>query len=364
MNPLKPWSLLSFMLLLSFPAEAHELLPLDRDMLFEPGVYEANQIFLSGEAHNFRENHELFLTMFKDLYEHAGVRVLVIEDQPSITDILMRYLQFGKDEDLDLLLDGVTGKNIAAGNVCYEPYLRNLRDFYTSLPEDDKFHVIALDIEQDRSLSKAYFERISLKLPSTQSDKLLNYLSSSGEAPELTQFSPYLDEFELFVLDLVMVNIHNNKEASQDDRTFFLKREEFIYQNFLKAAQYFGEMKIFGQWGAYHVFQDIVPGSVPYFLAYMLQYYDNSPFMGKTYSILYVYGDGSRAPASGTWNLQPFEEIPREIRLDMRSMGLKKALAKPPDMLEYGDYLLKPVPDYTQAVVYVRAGRPCGRLQR
>ncbi|MBI1308148.1 MAG: hypothetical protein GC181_16215 [Bacteroidetes bacterium] len=112
-------------------------------------------VFIIGENHVFmNSNTALWNKMIRYLYQHAGVRTVMIEYGNATAWIIDQYIQTGDSSYMKILDD-----------YAFEEYAnsyRELRKFNETLPDDDKIHVIGVDLE--RGIYTAV-KALSLHLP-------------------------------------------------------------------------------------------------------------------------------------------------------------------------------------------------------
>jgi hypothetical protein len=110
--------------------------------VFDSLVSNNYRLFFTGEDHRYlKTNSQLELKMFKYLHKTAGVRVFIMEFGHSMGYITNRYVQTG-DSALGQTIKNHTFKE-------YFSLFTGLRDFYDSLPENEKFTVVGIDLERE-----------------------------------------------------------------------------------------------------------------------------------------------------------------------------------------------------------------------
>ena len=96
------------------------------------------RFFIMGEYHFKDDNSELFLNAFKNLYKNENVRIVFMESGYANTIILNHYLETGDESSLSYVLENFQFKRYV-----YE----DLLSFYDTLPENEKFKFVGVDLE-------------------------------------------------------------------------------------------------------------------------------------------------------------------------------------------------------------------------
>ncbi len=106
------------------------------------------RFFIQGEYHFQKDNSDLFLKTFTNLYFHENVRIIFMESGLSNTIILNNYLENGDEESLSHAMDNFQFN---------ESVYTDLKSFYDTLPEGEKFKFIGVDLEIYEADSKFLF---------------------------------------------------------------------------------------------------------------------------------------------------------------------------------------------------------------
>jgi hypothetical protein len=113
--------------------------------VFTPAHQQQARLFLAGEHHGVAANYALRLHLLQFLHQHAGVRVLLLEQGYSLGQLAQRYLNHGHPPDLEQYL-----------RYCHYTYLntKQEQDFWVRLraynlrwPETERIQVVGLDLE-------------------------------------------------------------------------------------------------------------------------------------------------------------------------------------------------------------------------
>jgi len=244
-------------------------------------------VFFAGENHLFRKsNIQLEIKMLQYLYHKANVRYLLLEFGYSRGWVLDQYIQTGDSNYLNIL------KNYSYE--IYADFYRQLYEFNTGLPENDKIHIIGIDVERFLGLPS---KTLSLILPDTIPPKSIELSIESIKSiasynDEYFKSKNDLGENRIYfeknystqrTLELVLMDIKNNKADfinflhPKDTSTFiniinslysymiwdefndknvvqsYVYREQYMFNQFHKIINKHPDQKFFAQFGRCHV---------------------------------------------------------------------------------------------------------------
>lgn len=294
-------------------------------------------LFFTGEDHRYlKSNSQLELKMFKHLHKTAGVRVFMMEFGYSLGYAANKYVQTG-DSNILNLLDKHT----------YDEYFelfKSLRDFYDSLPENEKFSLAAVDLEREPVYPVKMLESL-LPENSTPHDSIKLHIDALKAISEYHDYESAKNEDEedeyddiatekpgsdsaytkvyvntRFTVELVIENYKKHKEKYQaylgsnfdlfetevkNIEDYFVYdsyegaahqyifRENYMEQNVRKLVAQNPEAKVFGQFGRCHTQRTREKEDCSYFyfnsLATRLNTTAGSPFEGKVFSCAVFY---------------------------------------------------------------------------
>ncbi len=296
-------------------------------------------LFFTGEDHRYlKSNSQLELKMFKHLHKTAGARVFMMEFGYSLGYAANKYVQTGDSNILDLL-DKHT----------YDEYFelfKGLRDFYDSLPENEKFSLASVDLEREPVYPVKMLESL-LPENSTPHDSIKLHIDAlkaiseyhdyesaknkdedeEGEYDGIATETPGSDSAYTkiyvntrFTVELVIENYKKHKEKYQaylgsnfdlfeteikNIEDYFVYdsyegaahqyifRENYMEQNVRKLVAQNPDTRIFGQFGRCHTQRTREKEDCSYFyfnsLATRLNTTTGSPFEDKVFSCAVFY---------------------------------------------------------------------------
>jgi hypothetical protein len=232
-------------------------------------AYDNYKLFAIGEYHFREENSKIFLSVFSNLYKYANVRLIIMEASMAHGLLVEHYLETGDIKSLKLISVGQFD----------EFHYRKLKDMYDSLPENDKFHVIAVDIDNfDMQFNLKYtvemlFENTTIPNELT---KLLADFDSIANSEDyaamnssfykinydFTQHSElYRDSLGINFLVYKELLDRQKKSLRFDyydynrgkDSVEHSRRENFIYNNVVSGIKKYPDCNYFGQFGVAHI---------------------------------------------------------------------------------------------------------------
>jgi hypothetical protein len=243
------------------------------------------KVFITGENHTYTEsNARLWLKMIKYLHENAGVRNVMFEYGYSYGFLVNEYLKTG-DTTLFASIDQFA-------YIEYSDALADLKEYNDSLPEDEKLHFAAIDIERGvypiaKILSHLLPERfeahdsISLHVNSLKSLAAYNdykldeqdeeeattgygFTFKSGATIDLVHknflkfeneykaiLGENFDEFRMIIVDNYLARKQWMKYDSEGAIQEYLYRENYMHNRFLEEYKN-NPGNWFGQFGRCH----------------------------------------------------------------------------------------------------------------
>jgi len=281
----------------------------ESDTIAYKDAYNKYRLFALGEHHYRKENSEFFITVFKNLYYNANVRVIFLESSFAHGLIFEHYLKTGDDSSLYKITN--------IGQFSLELY-KKLKDFYDELPGDGKFHILGIDVDNyDVATNFAY--AVGLLFQEDEMPKKLKVLLDEFSiiAPPADKrnnkifeeiYSDFTEKPEYYKSILnenynVYRNLLNRVKGSITLRYYDYNngqdsipqtiRENYIYNNVVNAIKNYPDYNYFAQFGLAHIGLTrflIIPEENPVesFMA-KLNNWESSPIKGQvcTTAILY-----------------------------------------------------------------------------
>ncbi len=340
------------------------------------------QVYLTGEEHGVAVNTTLELMFLKYLNRYANVRYCLCEMSYATAELLNRYMETGNETILETVFKDFEGTS-AWSRESYKKWVE-LYKYNSTLADNKKIILIGIDIEHK---PKTAFRYLNMLLPGTSPPKdleniikeLQGYDTEYCNASDYEDFTrrlisdmsknskaykEYLKE-DYFKFIMVLENIMDGINAYDTAEDEFLEiRERCIYENFIKIYNKLGDVKFFGQWGIWHVYQKY-EGVQP--IAARLNT-SGSPVKGKVLSIAYVY-DNCRYMADGEENYidKKLNERFSHIKPFLKYAGAKATLFKlkgERSPFEIGSFLMEgkatgATTQYFQYIVVVKNSQSC-----
>ncbi len=227
-------------------------------------------MFAIGEYHYHEENSEIFLETFKNLYYNSNVRVIFMETGFSHGLIVEHYLETGSEASLLVISK--------SGQFDYNHYT-DLKDFYDSLPEDEKFHIFGVDLDFYEASTNFEYTLDLLFQDSLMPEELKPMVENFNEVAEKDIVDEMQDSFNDIYFnwkqnqesynELLGVNYLSYKTIMKrmkrslrfehydynhgQDSVKQLRRENYMYRNLVSYIEEYPDVNYFGQFGLAHV---------------------------------------------------------------------------------------------------------------
>ncbi len=194
-------------------------------------------VFFLGEVHNILSNRKMNFSVFSYLYYNASVRYYIMEGNFSIIYLINKYVQTGNLtylESLKEISSEVTEDGDDLSLQLYNGYffqLEAFRNFFKSLPEDEKFQIIGIDMEPffyTNIVVKAMIDE-SRKIPSEilpAIDSLLNFKSNSP--------FPYLNSKDRAKTNPMLNFLSSNFNMYKQKYEEYFKEDYILFEMLLK----------------------------------------------------------------------------------------------------------------------------------
>lgn len=281
----------------------------------DTNIFNANnneyRMFVMGEYHFRKENSDIFLKIFKNLYKNANVRVIFTESSMSHGLIFNHYLKTGDESCLYQI------SNIS--QFSDDLYIK-LKEFYDSLPENDKFDILGIDID-NHDVSTNFIFAVRLLFKNKKIPKRLEILLDNFPYYSIIDNQETRENFNEIYKDFKNNTKLYNTILAEDFNTYkyllnrvknslVLKyydynygkdslqhtlRENYIYNNVINGIKRHPNCNYFGQFGLAHIGLThflLIPeeDKVESFTA-KLNNREDSPLKGKICSTAILYYD-------------------------------------------------------------------------
>ena len=263
-------------------------------------------VYFAGELHGDSTARYLELDLLKRLYRDHHIKYYVLEEPSGVANLINEYLQTGDDKKLEQLLYysilPKKGERV---------FFRDLRNFWISLPEHERFKIAGIDVNAYRAdavvelvdlypdkefdfdkgllndLLRLYYKRRS---PRKKTLKVLQELDRQIRA-DSTMFAGYLQgNFKLFV-HLLQGSLIGIEDAGWIDAIGMERREQYMYENVKAILEKYPDAKLFCQFGRAHVVRQYQTNWLHLqewkSLAARLNTNPDSPVKGKVCTVLY-----------------------------------------------------------------------------
>lgn len=237
--------------------------------------FEGKEMILLGENHATQYNEVIDTKLFQYLYHRHGVRVYLGETSIGMGYFINSYINSGFDGTLQYIMANYSGS--FSETLHNRARLVRLKDFNLSLPENDRITYMGIDVEHQVTIGFRVFKMLIPKpsidaphpndiadlIQEMYNTRYTSYLEVINAAPyfheKLTSsqfknsFQAYFPEYERMVR--ILAGIVTKVELENDPLTFDTKREQHIAQNLAFVRSKFGNVKMYGKWGASHIWK-------------------------------------------------------------------------------------------------------------
>lgn len=275
-------------------------------------------IFLSGETHHTRGNNKISLELFRQLYKVDSVRIFMFETGYCAGIVWNDYLE--NNNPLWIKYSGITEEI---------DFAKELKMFYDSLSEKNKFKIVGIDYE--KGMKRYFLPAIKILSSKIQIDTGLESTRmiltgikkmEENEWWDIVDPSPYIqvlksdiknyeakmiqywgnnyEKIKKIIYQFEMCNkVMPSKQIGGNAEKYSV-REEYIYNNIVELYYEYPNNKMYGQFGRVHIAinkQEKWSEGRNSFenwesFASKLNTRENSPFKGKVCSMFIYYPKG------------------------------------------------------------------------
>lgn len=286
------------------------------------------RVFLAGEYHAQTKGYQSKKMLIQYLHEKQDVDYLICELGMGQGFLLDDYIQTGNEENLIFMMEELEG-TLAYTQDEYQLW-KWLYDYNQQQPENDKLHIIGLDIEFQKKTS---VRGLSLLLdnsvtPAKEIQPLIERIKES-DGTVVKEFPQALEKYPEQMKEVFGENFpwaeQYAKNVAATEKFFELNqsgganahqiRDDKMTDNLFFAMEQLPEdAKFFGQFGAEHILQSemittfVLQENYNRF-AMQLQA-DDSPVKGEVCSIYLAFLKKSQSPRSTTYYPMNESEIP------------------------------------------------------
>lgn len=286
------------------------------------------RVFLAGEYHAQTKGYQSKKMLIQYLHEKQDVDYLICELGMGQGFLLDDYIQTGNEENLIFMMEELEG-TLAYTQDEYQLW-KWLYDYNQQQPENDKLHIIGLDIEFQKKTSA---RGLSLLLdnsvtPAEEIQPLIERIKES-DGTAVKEFPQALEKYPEQMKEVFGENFpwaeQYAKNVTATEKFFELNqsgganahqiRDDKMTDNLLFAMEQLPEdAKFFGQFGAEHILQSemittfVLQENYNRFAMQLQE--DDSPVKGEVCSIYLVFLQKSQSPRSTNYYLMNESEIP------------------------------------------------------
>lgn len=286
------------------------------------------RVFLAGEYHAQTKGYQSKKMLIQYLHEKQDVDYLICELGMGQGFLLDDYIQTGNEENLIFMMEELEG-TLAYTQDEYQLW-KWLYDYNQQQPENDKLHIIGLDIEFQKKTSA---RGLSLLLdnsvtPAKEIQPLIERIKES-DGTAVKEFPQALEKYpeqmkEVFGENFPWAEQYAKNVAAtnqfydwmEEGKTNFHQiRDDKMTDNLFFAMEQLPEdAKFFGQFGAEHILQSemittfVLQENYNRFAMQLQE--DDSPVKGEVCSIYLVFLQKSQSPRSTNYYLMNESEIP------------------------------------------------------
>lgn len=286
------------------------------------------RVFLAGEYHAQTKGYQSKKMLIQYLHEKQDVDYLICELGMGQGFLLDDYIQTGNEENLIFMMEEVEG-TLAYTQDEYQLW-KWLYDYNQQQPENDKLHIIGLDIEFQKKTS---VRGLSLLMdnsvtPAKEIQPLIERIKES-DGTAVKEFPQALEKYpeqmkevfgenfpwaEQYAKNVAATNQFYDLSESMEVNPHQI-RDDAMMDNFCFALEQLPEdAKFFGQFGAEHILQSemittfVLQENYNRFAMQLQE--DDSPVKGKVCSIYLAFLKKSQSPRSTTYYPMNESEIP------------------------------------------------------
>lgn len=286
------------------------------------------RVFLAGEYHAQTKGYQSKKMLIQYLHEKQDVDYLICELGMGQGFLLDDYIQTGNEENLIFMMEELEG-TLAYTQDEYQLW-KWLYDYNQQQPENDKLHIIGLDIEFQKKTS---VRGLSLLMdnsvtPAKEIQPLIERIKES-DGTAVKEFPQTLEKYpeqmkEVFGENFPWAEQYAKNVAAtnqfydwmEEGKTNFHQiRDDKMTDNLFFAMEQLPEdAKFFGQFGAEHILQSemittfVLQENYSRFAMQLQE--DDSPVKGEVCSIYLVFLQKSQSPRSTNYYLMNESEVP------------------------------------------------------
>jgi hypothetical protein len=214
-----------------------------------------SKLILAGEIHGFQEPQDFDLEFFKYLHQNHGVNKYLAELDFVQAHLLNQFLESGNQKLLHKILNKWVVAQGRNNKSYFEKYIQ-FYEYYQSLPMENKFQFVGIDKIQDWSLITEFIGDYT-------KNKMIEIENRSDIEKLLQNIDTIILDYDGVKDSLQMLyHMQSNIQYSLDK----VGREEIMYNNFMEyfSNGSFGQSKLYGFFGLFHVMQYRVNGNQPF----------------------------------------------------------------------------------------------------
>ena len=286
------------------------------------------RVFLAGEYHAKTKGYQTQKMLIQYFHEEQDVDYLICELGMGQGFLLDDYIQTGNEENLIFMMEELEG-TLAYTQDEYQLW-KWLYDYNQQQPENDKLHIIGLDIEFQKKTS---VRGLSLLMdnsvtPAKEIQPLIERIKES-DGTAAKEFPQALEKYPEQMKEIFGENFpwaeQYAKNVTATEKFFELNqsgganahqiRDDKMTDNLFFAMEQLPEdAKFFGQFGVEHILQSemittfVLQENYNRFAMQLQE--DNSPVKGKVCSIYLAFLKKSQSPRSTTYYPMNESEIP------------------------------------------------------
>lgn len=287
------------------------------------------RVFLAGEYHAQTKGYQSKKMLIQYLHEKQDVDYLICEVGMGHGMFLDDYIQNGDDEKLKFFMNQI--ENTMAWTKEEYEFWQWLYEYNQQQSEQDKLHIIGLDVEIER-YPKCTIKGLSLLLddsvtPAEEIQPLIERMKQ-GDETVIWEFPKVLEEYpeqmqEAFGENFPWAeqyakNVEATKKYFELDKSKGVNphqiRDDAMMDNFCFALERLPEdAKFFGQFGVEHILQSemittfVLQENYNRFAMQLQE--DDSPVKGEVCSIYLVFLQKSQSPRSTNYYLINESEV-------------------------------------------------------